>query len=277
MFPLRSSQACAWLIGSTIVISGHCQGFVSGSGAETLSEILNSIASIKLKAAHWNRLSHDAMARIFVKIFKALQDEDIHYIEISGCTGLVWITLSLFWLNRDKVALFHEGNCILGQANSKIRVLFRHGDQSTETESESIGEKQGGWDCKTWKSGQSVPQLVGVRDKSAIATRFDSLTMIPARSTRNYYLAIFESHEVVEALGAAAMSFVRAALQVDNILCKRSYFRQPFSSLVSKRPLENNASDESSMLKYLGWATNFSAPCSLANAIHNGFLDCILG
>jgi hypothetical protein len=78
-----------------IVISGHGSKLISDSAAVAVDEIIHALDTLRSQqpnrstAAHWSKLPHKVLAEILVKAFDQLQDDNVHYVEISGSFSLV--------------------------------------------------------------------------------------------------------------------------------------------------------------------------------------------
>ena len=160
------------------VISAHSSKLISESAAVAVDEIIHALDTLRSQqpnrstAAYWSKLPHKGLAEILVKAFDQLQDDDVHYVEISGSSSLVWIILTLFWLNKDKVGLFHGSTCLLGPEDSKIRIKPLIGN-AADTEVGAPHHKEDNWTFKSWVKGEPISQMVKSQDQTNLAYRLD--------------------------------------------------------------------------------------------------------
>jgi hypothetical protein len=184
--------------------------------------------------------------------------------------------LTLFWLNKDKVGLFHGSTCLLGPEDSKIRIKPLIGNV-TDIEAGAPYVKEDNWTFKSWVKGEPISQMVKSQDRTNPAYRLDEPGFILSSLARSYYLTRFRSEEAVEALRAVAEAYVATALETKIKISGYQRLLEPLSSVVRNDPSQDLFGPKSTLFTRLGWTPKPIPQLRVAALVEDGTLRRILG
>lgn len=256
--PVSSKQLQALVT----VMSGHSQGFVTGSGSETIDKVVHAVAELcttpvdMASKLYWERgwllPSQESLADLLVKAFDGIQNEDIQHVELIGCQGFVWIITILYWLNSDNVALFYEATCFLGASHSKVRIVVDPSKMTgtpSEQQESAYSNSDMDWTVRTWKRGDCVASLVRPLAHGQSFFRFNACGKIPTNACRQYYLTITGSELFVNVLATMTESFVQIAIEFAVIASKGWGIENRVNALIRR----GTFGERGSVVKLFGW------------------------
>lgn len=153
--PVSGSQLAQLIL----VINGNCNCILETEriSLQYITPLLNALANSEqqISSAAMNEfyesLPRKQAAKLLLAVFRAVQDENVSFVKITGWRGALWYASLVMWLNPGSVQVALKENMIFRSMNEKaeIRIVLRPPTDSFLPE----------WSVEEWSKVETLATL----------------------------------------------------------------------------------------------------------------------